>query len=433
MLGGEYLIGENEQGMVDTFYRRVMLTVEQIAERYVPTGADGRPDWGRVPVSDTLKQAYASGRWDEAFELVQHIGPQPFVEPLLARRGPRYQEVVFQPDNPQMDEVEGAFIVRNELEVLPAFCVRWDKMGGSPWGVSPCMDALPDVKQLQEMEEKKAVALTLEIDPPLKGPASLEHRRISTLPGDITFTDGGAEQFGPLYEVRPNLAAMGLEMDRVETRIRRALHSDLFKAFLDRVGVQPLNEEEIWERKEEKLLGLGQVLDRFDREMIRPVVDISLHHLSATGQLDDPPEGLEEMDIEYRNVIAVAQQTQGLTAISDTVSFAMTFARQQVEVGQDPTAMDTIDVDKTVREFAERRGADLSIMLDEDDVEELREQRAEARAAAAQAEAAQAEASAAKDMAAAEELASRTQADQGPMATGGGPGTLPADMGVGPV
>ena len=434
ILGGEYCIVENSNGLVDTIYRKTMMTVAQLVERYGRSdGLGGQPDW-KTALSGRVRQAWEGGKWQEPVELLQVIGPSPFLDAYVGDANAlRYQEVVMEMEGNQgVDDKPGNFLSRNRFRVMPAFCGRWEWTGSSPWGMSPGMEALPDVRQLQEMEEKKGTALSLLINPPLQGPPSLANQRVTSLPGDVNYVEGiGAGQpLMPVYQVRPDIDKFAMEMERVEARVRRTFYADLFMAFIERPGIQPLNESEIWERKEEKLMGLGPVLDRLDREIIRPIVEISLDYLITSGEMDAPPEGLEDADIEYLNIIAVAQKTQGLTAISDTVSFISTVAEKQAAVGMEPTAWDHLDVSETVKGFATRRGADMRILRDDDEVEELQEQRAQARAQQAQLEAAQQAAATAKDAAAADELAARTAADQGPLATGGGPGGLPPEVGA---
>ena len=423
LLGGEYVIGENAAGHVDTIYREYAMTVAQVMARF-----------DRERVSERVRQRYRDGAWDEPVALVQGFTPAPWVDVYTAGSEDRWQLLVFEADRVTDDHVEGdsAYLMRTLHSVFPAFCPRWERTGNTPWGMSPGMEALPDVKQLQEMEEKKGVALSLLINPPLQGPPSAEQQRITSLPGDVNFIEGAGQGQGlsPVYQIQPRINEWAEDMDRVRERVRRSFKSDMWLAFIDRAGVQPINESEIYERKEEKLLTLAPLMDRLDRELIRPTVEITDDYLYRTGQLDDPPDGLEEFELEYLNIIAVAQRTQGLTAIADTVSFASTLASKQVEVGQDPTAMDNIDPDHAVRSFAEKRGADVSLLTEPGDMEELRAQRAQMQQQAAALEAEQQAAATAKDTAAAEELASRTQRDQGPLASGGGPGGLPADMGA---
>ena len=431
--GGEYVVGEDANGNVNSLYRARELTVEQVVSRFAPRDSSGRPQLDGPQFSSQVRHGWENGKWDDTVKIIQFIGRSPRVETYLGNEPP-YEEVVFLAENAGQDHIEGAYLSRTSFNVMPSFCGRWEKNGVSPWGMSPGMEALPDVKQLQEMEEKKAAALTLHINPPLQGPPELQNTRVTSLPGDVNYVAGlssGGKGLVPVYQVQPRLADFAADMELVRSRVRRSFHSDLFLAFIERPGIQPLNESEIWERKEEKLLGLGQVMDRLDREIIRPIVEISLDFLISNERMDAPPEGLEDYDIEYLNVIAVAQRTQGLTAISDTVSFVATMAQQQAAAGLSPTAWDYLNEGEAIQGFAKRRGVDMRVLRDEDEVEELQEQRAQAQAQMAELEAQQQQAATAKDQAAAEELASRTARDQGPLATGGGPGVLPADVGAG--
>ena len=432
MPAGAYVIGEDGNGMVNTWYDEIILTVDQVVDKFIERDTHGKPLWSNK-VSDRTRSAWESGKWHEQVRLLRCFGPTPFVEDYMREDAPQWYETVFELEHRRFDEQDGHFLAQTPFKTLPAFCVRWAKNGVTPWGTGPGSEVLPDARQLQEMEDKKAVALTKLIDPPLVGDPMLANQRVSSLPGDVTFVaNASGSGLAPMYQVDPKLSEFRADMVETERRIRRTCYADLFTAFLERMdgGKQPLQDNEIYERREEKLGGLGGVMDRLDREGIRPITNITLDYGLASGELEEPPDGLDEYDIEYLNVIAVAQRTQGLTAISDVLSFASTVGEKQVALGLAPTAMDNVDVDKAVQGFATRRGVDMNIMRDEDEREELREERAEAQAQQAELAAAEQQAKAAKDMAAAEELASRTQADQGPAATGAGPGTLPADIGA---
>ena len=422
--GGEYAIAEDNDGMVRTLYRKFEKTVKQLAEEY------GGRNVENSKLSGHVKQLWRSGMWNERVDILAVLHRTPTISYLMGADMPLWEQVVMEYNTTSgMDDVPGRFLARNRFETYPAWCVRWDSPNMTPWGVGPGMDAVPDVRQLQEMEEKKAAALTLQIDPPMVADAALSNQRMSTLPGDVTFVPGmgvsGKPGFAPAYQVQPRLQDFEHSMEMVRARIRRIMHSDLFLSFIERPGIQPLNESEIWERKEEKLLGLGQTLNRVDREMIRPIVAISMDELRRRGRLQDPPEGYTEFDIEYLNVIAVAQKTQGLTAIADITNYIAGLAKEQSAAGLTPTAWDHFNERFAVKSFAEKRGVDTRILVTEEEVDELQQARAEAQQAQQElAESAQA-ATMAKDVAAAEELSARTQQDQGPLATGGGPGRLP--------
>ena len=295
---GQYVIAEDAMGKVDTLYREYVMSVEQVVSRFGTRGADGRIDieapTGGEYVSGTfsarLQQMWREGRWDEPVILIQHFGRSPYTGQYLSGE-PKWQELVFEAEA-DMDHVEGNFLSRTMFNVLPLAVSRWETNGVDPYGASPGMEALPDVKQLLEMEEKKAAALSLLINPPLQGPPdAVQNQRISSLPGDVNANDalsaGGA--IVPLYEVKPDIPSFEASMEQVRSRIRRAFHADLFLAFMERPGLQPLNDYEAIQRKEEKLLGLGQVVYRKNREAIRPHVEISLDYLNATGRIDDPP------------------------------------------------------------------------------------------------------------------------------------------------
>ena len=64
-----------------------------------------------------------------------------------------------------------------------------DITGNDVYGSSPGMEALGDCRALQLYETRNAQAFDKVVNPPMKGPTSLNGQKISLLPGDTTYTD----------------------------------------------------------------------------------------------------------------------------------------------------------------------------------------------------------------------------------------------------
>lgn len=74
---------------------------------------------------------------------------------------------------------------------------------------------------------------------------------------------------------------------------------------------------EIDERKEEKLLALGQVLGQFNQDGSDPSIDIAFTLMGRQGMIPPPPEELQgqPLKVEYMSILSQAQKLIGAANI----------------------------------------------------------------------------------------------------------------------
>ena len=72
----------------------------------------------------------------------------------------------------------------------PVMTTRWDVQGNDPYGRCPGMDALGDIKQLQQETRRKAQAIDKMVNPPLLADVQLKNQPMSLLPGGTTYVSG---------------------------------------------------------------------------------------------------------------------------------------------------------------------------------------------------------------------------------------------------
>jgi hypothetical protein len=100
----------------------------------------------------------------------------------------------------------------------PFIAPRWSIVANDPYGRSPGMDVLGDVKQLQVEQKRKAQAIDKMVNPPMVADVQLKNEPATLLPGGVTYvtsTQGGVG-FKPAYEVKPDLAAMLGDIQEVQ-------------------------------------------------------------------------------------------------------------------------------------------------------------------------------------------------------------------------
>ena len=366
---GEYVIAEDHTGKVDTLGRSFTMTVSQIIEKFV-IQPNGKEDW--TGVSRATKKMWNEKSYDELVPIIHLIEPRrksdrdmrrydalnmPFKSCYLEQGG----------ENDEMLFVGG-------YKTFPAYIPRWDVLPGDIYGRSPGMDALGDVKQLQQQQKRKAQAIDKMVNPPMTAPTSLRGKPSSVLPGGTTYVDPlqGGQGFSPAYTVTPRLNDMMLDIQEVQERIQRGFYADLF-AMMINSDRRNITATEVIERQEEKLVLLGPVLQRLNIELLDPLLDDVFQFALEAELLPDPPDALAgvELRVEYISLLAQAQQAVAASAIER----AMGFAGNMVAVF--PDVADNINQDEAMRQYSEILGNSPDLLRDGNEVSTLRRQRQE--------------------------------------------------------
>ena len=370
---GEYCLAQDAEGKVRTIYRDVPMTVKQMVDKFGNKQASPSTRWNNF--SPEVKNLYDRGDYDVWLPTVHCLTENDnFVPGSQLAREFQYEQFIY-----EANRQNGTPLHVGGFKRFPAHALRWHVSPTEVYGRSPGMDALGDIKQLQDMERKGGLALSKHVNPPMVASTAMKSERLSTLPGDVTFADGtGAQEgFRPAYQTQPQLGQFEKKLEAVEQRIRGAFYSDLFLSITERPGVQPLNESEIFERKEEKFLGLGPVMERLDDDLLEPIIDGTFTDIVESGMVPEPPEELSgaNLKIEYLNIIALAQRSQGLLGLQDTASFVGNLAAAQASSNQEVTAWDKFDIDQSIDEYGERRGVPAGVIRSDEDVQAMRDER----------------------------------------------------------
>lgn len=196
---------------------------------------------------------------------------------------------------------------------FPAICPRWELAANDVYGSSPGMDALPDIIQLQHETKKKAQALDKMVSPPVLADIALENKPMALLPNGVTYVARLGETSGarPIYTVNPPLGEMSQDIINTQVRIREIFHNELFQMISQLETVRSATE--IDARREEKLVLLGPVLERFESEALDPAIKRVFSIMERRGMLPPLPAELEngELEIQYVSILSAAQSAVG--------------------------------------------------------------------------------------------------------------------------
>lgn len=365
---GSYCVSSNAYGIVDTFYREYELTVDQLVREY-----------GAENCSEQVNTLWKKGTLDTGIKIVHVIEPNDDRDENKPQaQYKKFRSVYYEYDCG--NRVEDKFLKQSGFDEFPIACPRWDVNSEDAYATSsPGMMALGDSKALQLGEKSKYKALDKIARPPLMVNANLRAKMAKggLLPDDMVFVDNIEQSIASVYgNYRPDIDAIERINQTIERRINECFYVDLF-LMLSNSDRRNITATEVAEKQEEKLLVLGPVLERLHGELLKPLIDRSFDLLMKAGVLPPPPKELQgqELEVQYVSILAQAQKLVTTGGIEKVVNFAGSMAAIW------PGALNKIDAQQAVDEYALSVGINPRIIRSDDAVAELEAQQARAQQA----------------------------------------------------
>lgn len=385
---GSYFLANDAYGRVRYFAREFMMSVSALVEKF---GAD-------APFSPATQSLIRQHKWREQVEMRHLIMPNPKFNPQKRNASAKaFVSYYWEAGNKaggygNGPEQFGAdqFLRVSGYDEFPVFGSRWEVSADDGYGTNcPGFTALGDVRQLQLGERRKFQAAEKKISPPVQAPVSLRNQRMSFAANDATFVPTANQRIEPLYTVDFALQEWEFILEQARERIRKAFYADLWlmMQYDQRSGVTA---REIQERHEEKLLALGPVLERLNKDLLNPLIDRVFNTMARRGLLPEAPAEVEGMDlrVEYLSTMAQAQK---LVGIGGDERFASTMLGLAPAV---PDVLDVWNITAWAQGYADKLGLDPKGINGEDEVAAIRDARAQAQAQQMAAEQAKTEADA---------------------------------------
>ena len=357
---GSYHLANSARGSVDTCYRKFSMTVRQLVMQF-----------GKDNVSLSVKGMWEAGNYEQWVEVMHAVYPNVDRDTgrLDAKNKP-YKSVYY--------EVGGdsdKLLRESGFDEFPIIAPRWTVNGEDVYGSKcPGMTALGQIKALQLEQKRKSQLIDKVTNPPMVGPSSLKNQRVSLLPGDITYIDQITQQdgFRPAYQVNPDMSGLLADIQDTRQIIDRCYFVDLFR-MLQSINTRSMPVEAVIEMKEEKLLMLGPVLERLNDEALNPLIDRAFSLMVRKNMIPQPPEVMQGMPlrIEYISVMAQAQKSIGLSSLTQAVGFIGQLAQVK------PEALDKLNIDEAIDSYAEMSGVSPTVILPQEQVDQIRKDRAQ--------------------------------------------------------
>lgn len=336
---------ENHRNMVDTIWRKVMMTPRQIEKK-----------WGMLP-PDLARM----DRVDDEVEVIHHVRPREDYTPSKRDAvNKKFASIWWCTKTKELLHESG-------FDEFPFHISRWSKISGETYGRGPGLKVLPDIKVLNRLERIMLRAGSKMIDPPLQVPNDGFLLPLKTSPGALLFKEPSTEDIKPL-DINANLP-FGMElMDQKREAVRKGFHNDLLRQDKNNVEMTAF---ETQDRREEKLRLLSPMLGRQESELLGPMIGLSFFFLNKAGRIPPPPgaaQGLE-MSVDYTSPASKAQT--GVRALAMDRYIQRILPMAQIN----PNVMDRIDLDVWSSELAKAMGTPVTIIRTDKQVQEIRAQR----------------------------------------------------------
>ncbi len=383
---GEYMLANDSRGQIQVFVRDFRLTVRQVVEKFGFNGTTGEEkdiDWSKF--STQVKTLWERGQKDIWVNITHIIEPNPEYNPRkMESKYKKYRSVYYErgleSTGQNMDQAGPVdltiYLEESGYDFFPLLSFIWEKSGTDVYGTScPGMNALGDVMQMQTGEKRSAQAIDKLVNPPLVGPSSLRTQVVNQLPGGMTFEDGnGTNQLRPLYTVNPQITELEKKQEQVRNRVKDAWFYNLFFATLES-DRRDITATEIQERKEEKMMALGSVLEQLNQGVLEPLIKIAWLIGQRQKLFPPPPPDLDgaQPSVEFVSIMAQAQKALGIAILDKFTAYVIQIS------ASDPTAIDNVDIDKLIDEYANRTGTPPTLLRKPDVVQAIRQNRAQAQ------------------------------------------------------
>lgn len=292
---GEYYLAQDDRLQVNVFARKFHMTVAQMIAK-----------WGEENVSENVKRLWKLGGASTQQSIEIHHMIEPNTDGLgKINKKFRFRETYWEPGKTTDNKV----LAQSGFREMPGLFPRWELCANDSYGSCPAMEALGDNKQLQQESLRKAQGIDKIVTPPVLADVQLQNKPTALIPGAVTYVSG-VNNIGvkPIYQVTLPLAEMTQDLAQIQERIREIFHNPLFTMISQLDTVRSATEVDA--RREEKLVLLGPVLERFENEALDPAINRIYSIMQRAGLIPDPPEEISNVDLEiqYTSILSTAQK-----------------------------------------------------------------------------------------------------------------------------
>ena len=254
---------------------------------------------------------------------------------------------------------------------FPALVTRWDKVAGTQWGSGPVADILENIIQLNTFVAQKSESGAKALDPPYK----TTERGIL---GDLDSNAGGItvvaemDELLPLLDQSATMAGMNAG-DQIILHLQATIRAALYGDKLELKESPAMTATEVTARLEEAFRLLADVVGRIQDEFQSPALQFLFNTMLRMKGFLPMPESLQDTDLDIIFTGPIARALQAEQA--DGIIHYLTLTAELAEIY--PDMLDIPDVDVMSRKLAQLKGVPTDNLHTQEEVDAIRQARAE--------------------------------------------------------
>lgn len=346
-----YIAASRPGGRIDTVYRPYKLTAAQAVAEFNKRG-------------DTLPAVItkaADENPDKKFEFVHCIEPRAthVVGALRSKNMPIASYQI---------SCEGKKVVREAgYHEMPAIVARWKKIPASFYAVGPVLDALPDIRTLNDVVRLEYANLDLAVSGMYiaEDDGVLNPRTVKLGPRKIIVANS-VDSMKPLTP-SSNFNLAEARIEKLQGQIRKTLMADQ----LQPQDGPSMTATEVHVRVDLIRQLLGPIYGRLQAEYLQPLIERCFGIAFRAGVFAPPPDSLAGRDftVTYQSPLARAQKLEEVSAIERFMGDVTVMAQV------DPSVLDNVDTDEAARATGQGLGVPDRILRTKDQVVDFRQRK----------------------------------------------------------
>jgi hypothetical protein len=349
----EFFVAENAYGEMDVFFRKFILDTRQALQEF----GENAPQ--EIKVCNDLHKEWT---------FLHAVYPNADYDPGRID-GPHKK---FASD--YLCLTTKTLISEGGYDICPFFYPRYDVLPSlqDPYGYSPTMLLMPEVKQLMAMGRSNIRVAQRQSDPTWLA-SNEDIINVAKVGQPNAIIPGGVDANGrPLVQAvqMPNTLPFSLEMIQdLRNVIREGFDLNLFNVLVNKPD---MTATEVLQRAQETATLLSPTTSRIEKELLSGVIAKELEICERAGQLGQMPPELAEalaagqatLQIKYESPIRRAQEAEEGKAILQTLEVAG--ALQNF----DPTIKNQINAPRALKKIAQVYGAPVEIFNSDEEKEQ---------------------------------------------------------------
>jgi len=365
----EYYIGEDEMRKVDKFFRVYEIKVKTAYER-----------WGDQLPKEVLRM-YHNGAGHKRIKMLHAIYPR---TDALDKNGNAIISTEKRFASVHYSYVGDEVFSESGYDEFPVAVHRWVLNGTSPYGSSPVIEYLDEIKKLDKLEYLYAISAAKQADPPIFAPEILKGR-LNLNPGGRNYAN--LTQTGDV-KLFPSSLDLNYVVDQLEKQkrfIQSVMYSDLFNILMRQD--QQRTATEVREIKGEGLVLLSSVIGNMQEEKITPLIMRTYNILRKAGYLPPPPEALVKASLNGEVKVELdGPLAQNMKAYHQTTGITQGMQALAAVMQLNPDAQVNVNFDELIRQAMSANGMPQTVIREMAEVKKIKENQQRLLEAQAEAE-----------------------------------------------